>query len=236
MYHKVNDLRPNPTTVPTDVFAEQMELLGELGYAPVSLAQVRDHYVDGVSLPPGAVLITFDDGYRDNLENALPILRLSRLPGGDLRPHRLPRRKPSAAARGGSSLARSSKRDSRLGRARGARGGWHPRRVARDRASTGLRAGAGRGCARDRALEASARGAARARGRGVRLRQGLARRLPAGAREPRAAGGLHARVHVRLRRERAWAATAIACGATTSSRTRRGRSSSSSPAPATSSP
>jgi peptidoglycan/xylan/chitin deacetylase (PgdA/CDA1 family) len=74
MYHKVNDLRPNPTTVPTGVFAEQMELLGELGHVPVSLAQVRDHYVHGASLPRGAVLITFDDGYRDNLENALPIL------------------------------------------------------------------------------------------------------------------------------------------------------------------
>jgi peptidoglycan/xylan/chitin deacetylase (PgdA/CDA1 family) len=75
MYHKVNDLQPNPTTVPTEVFAEQMALLGELGYVPVSLAQVRDHYVEGAPLPAGAVLITFDDGYRDNLQNALPILR-----------------------------------------------------------------------------------------------------------------------------------------------------------------
>jgi peptidoglycan/xylan/chitin deacetylase (PgdA/CDA1 family) len=75
MYHKVNDLRPNPTTVPTSVFAEQMELLGDLGYAPVSLAEVRAHYVEGASLPDGAVLITFDDGYRDNLVNALPILQ-----------------------------------------------------------------------------------------------------------------------------------------------------------------
>jgi peptidoglycan/xylan/chitin deacetylase (PgdA/CDA1 family) len=75
MYHKVNDLRPNPTTVPTEAFAEQMALLGELGYTPVSLADVRDHFVADEPLPPGAVLITFDDGYRDNLENALPILR-----------------------------------------------------------------------------------------------------------------------------------------------------------------
>ncbi len=75
MYHKVNDVQPNPTTVPTKVFMEQMALLGELDYVPVSLEQVRDHYVGGAALPRGAVLITFDDGYRDNLANALPILQ-----------------------------------------------------------------------------------------------------------------------------------------------------------------
>jgi peptidoglycan/xylan/chitin deacetylase (PgdA/CDA1 family) len=75
MYHKVNDLWPNPTTVPTHVFEEQMRLLGELGYVPVSLEAVLGHYLRGEPLPKGAVLITFDDGYRDNLENALPVLR-----------------------------------------------------------------------------------------------------------------------------------------------------------------
>ncbi|CAN5205343.1 hypothetical protein BH09ACT13_BH09ACT13_07430 [soil metagenome] len=75
MYHKVNDLMPNPTTVPTGVFEEQMALLGEYGYVPVSLDAVRDHYLHGAELPARAALITFDDGYRDNLENALPVLR-----------------------------------------------------------------------------------------------------------------------------------------------------------------
>jgi peptidoglycan/xylan/chitin deacetylase (PgdA/CDA1 family) len=75
MYHKVNDLWPNPTTVSTSVFDEQMTLLGQLGYVPVPLDAVTDHYLRGVPLPRKAVLLTFDDGYRDNLENALPILR-----------------------------------------------------------------------------------------------------------------------------------------------------------------
>ena len=79
MYHKVNDLQPNDDRA-NAVFAEQMGLLDGLGYTPVSLDQVRDHYVDGAPLPAGAVLITFDDGYRDNLENALPILQQNGYP------------------------------------------------------------------------------------------------------------------------------------------------------------
>lgn len=75
MYHKVNDLPENPLTVPVSVFDEQMALLRELGYQVVGLDAVLEHYVNGVPLPPRAVLITFDDGYRDNLENALPVLR-----------------------------------------------------------------------------------------------------------------------------------------------------------------
>lgn len=75
MYHKVNDRPGNSVTVPVSLFDEQMALLGELGYRPVSLEAVRAYYREERPLPDKAVLITFDDGYRDNLENALPILR-----------------------------------------------------------------------------------------------------------------------------------------------------------------
>ena len=75
MYHKVNDRPENPISVPTGLFDEQMAVLREFGYQVVSLDAVLDHVAGVRPLPPGAVLITFDDGYRDILENALPVLR-----------------------------------------------------------------------------------------------------------------------------------------------------------------
>ena len=75
MYHKVNDLPENPLSVPVGAFDEQLAQLRELGYTVVSLDDVLDHYRDGTPLPPSAVLITFDDGYRDNLEHAAPVLQ-----------------------------------------------------------------------------------------------------------------------------------------------------------------
>ena len=74
MYHKVNDIPDNPTTVPVARFDEQLAQLRELGYQVVDLDAVLEYYAHGVPLPPRAVLITFDDGYRDTLENALPVL------------------------------------------------------------------------------------------------------------------------------------------------------------------
>ena len=74
MYHKVNDLPNNRMSMPTGLFDEQMAQLKELGYVVVDLDAVLAHYTEGAALPDGAVLITFDDGYRDNLLNAAPVL------------------------------------------------------------------------------------------------------------------------------------------------------------------
>jgi peptidoglycan/xylan/chitin deacetylase (PgdA/CDA1 family) len=75
MYHKINDLPGNPLTMPVSLFDEQLDMLGRLGYTVVDLQAVLDYYVEGRPLPPRAVLITFDDGYHDNLENAARVLR-----------------------------------------------------------------------------------------------------------------------------------------------------------------
>ena len=74
MYHKVNDVPENPLSVPVSVFDEQLSQLREFGYAVVSLDDVLAHYRGSAPLPQRPVLITFDDGYRDNLEHAAPVL------------------------------------------------------------------------------------------------------------------------------------------------------------------
>jgi peptidoglycan/xylan/chitin deacetylase (PgdA/CDA1 family) len=74
MYHKVNDLPGNTLSIPTTLFDEQMAQLRQLGFRVVGLDAVLDHYGGIRPLPENAVLITFDDGYRDNLEHALPVL------------------------------------------------------------------------------------------------------------------------------------------------------------------
>ena len=75
MYHKVNDLPGNRMSMPVGRFDEQMAQLREFGYVVVDLDAVLAHYLEHEPLPAGAVLITFDDGYRDNLVNAAPVLK-----------------------------------------------------------------------------------------------------------------------------------------------------------------
>jgi peptidoglycan/xylan/chitin deacetylase (PgdA/CDA1 family) len=80
MYHKVNDLPGNPLSMPVALFEEQMAQLRDLGYTVVDLEAVLEHYATGTPLPERPVLITFDDGYRDNLAHAAPVLERYRYP------------------------------------------------------------------------------------------------------------------------------------------------------------
>ena len=75
MYHKVNDVAGNRLSVPVSLFDEQMDQVRQLGYTVVDLDAVLDFYGAGRPLPPKAVLITFDDGYHDNLDNAAEVLK-----------------------------------------------------------------------------------------------------------------------------------------------------------------
>jgi peptidoglycan/xylan/chitin deacetylase (PgdA/CDA1 family) len=62
------------TTVSASGFRQQLEWIGR-HFNVVSCSQIRELYMDGRPLPPRALLITFDDGYWNNLALAAPILR-----------------------------------------------------------------------------------------------------------------------------------------------------------------
>jgi peptidoglycan/xylan/chitin deacetylase (PgdA/CDA1 family) len=73
LYHRVCDER-DPLGVSVERFAEQLELLADAGYEGVPVSTVRESLSTGTP-PRRLVGLSFDDGYRDVAENALPLLR-----------------------------------------------------------------------------------------------------------------------------------------------------------------
>lgn len=61
--------------VPPDTFRKQMEYLKAKGYISITPNDLINFFDNGVRLPNKAILLTFDDGYVDNGDNAFPILR-----------------------------------------------------------------------------------------------------------------------------------------------------------------
>lgn len=85
-YHRIDDpRRPNFYGSPANVsatrqaFSEQLDLLAEQ-YTVVGIDDVIAWRRGLIDLPGNPVLITFDDGYRDNFTNALPELTARGLP------------------------------------------------------------------------------------------------------------------------------------------------------------
>ncbi len=60
-------------------FSEQMAMIAR-SMRPMSLASLRDWLVGSTEMPPDSVLVTFDDGYRNNLTHAAPILTRLEIP------------------------------------------------------------------------------------------------------------------------------------------------------------
>ncbi|MEZ0326363.1 MAG: polysaccharide deacetylase family protein [Fimbriimonas sp.] len=75
MYHRIAPLNPQSVVkghyVHPKMFARQMGVLARLGYQAVPL---RDLYDSDKTLPSKAVVVTFDDGYKNFSDNALPAL------------------------------------------------------------------------------------------------------------------------------------------------------------------
>ncbi|HHW42456.1 MAG TPA: polysaccharide deacetylase family protein [Desulfotomaculum sp.] len=75
MYHKIGPEKNNDAVISPERFREHMAYLYEQNYRPISLDELYAYLNHGAGLPPKPVVITFDDGYRDTYEIALPLLK-----------------------------------------------------------------------------------------------------------------------------------------------------------------
>ncbi len=80
MYHYVSapppgsDIYRRDLSVPPDLFRSHLQTLADAGYTTISMYDLMEHLNQGAPLPDKPIILTFDDGYRDNYENAFPLL------------------------------------------------------------------------------------------------------------------------------------------------------------------
>jgi peptidoglycan/xylan/chitin deacetylase (PgdA/CDA1 family) len=79
MYHRVNDTDPSLLTTHPAVFEEILAIL-KAEYQVVPLSDLVSRLAMKLPIAPQTVVITFDDGYRDNLLFAAPLLQKYALP------------------------------------------------------------------------------------------------------------------------------------------------------------
>lgn len=78
-YHSISDA-PMRSSVSPSLFAAQMELLAGRGYAVLALSDAVHRLAARGTLPQQAVVVTLDDGFRDNYDHAMPVLQRLGLP------------------------------------------------------------------------------------------------------------------------------------------------------------
>jgi len=72
-FHRIAD-ETSPECVRVDRFRRQLEYLGRNRFTPITARRFVACRFDGEKAPERAILLTFDDGYEDNLRNAAPVL------------------------------------------------------------------------------------------------------------------------------------------------------------------
>ena len=76
-YHSINSdsSKKNSIIMPKEKFREQLKTIKDSGYTTLTMNQLNDYLFNNKPIPEKSVVITFDDGYRDNYTNVFPILK-----------------------------------------------------------------------------------------------------------------------------------------------------------------
>ncbi|OPJ59182.1 polysaccharide deacetylase family protein [Clostridium oryzae] len=75
MYHSIGHASFNPFVLDPIKFKADMKYLKDNNYTTLSIDQFYDFILNNEPVPKRSVLITLDDGYRDNYTEAYPILK-----------------------------------------------------------------------------------------------------------------------------------------------------------------
>lgn len=81
MYHYISappsdaDAVRRDLSVPPDLFEAHLAYLRQAGYETISMHELSYALSRNAPLPAKPIILTFDDGYRDQYENAFPLLR-----------------------------------------------------------------------------------------------------------------------------------------------------------------
>ncbi|MCB2295571.1 polysaccharide deacetylase family protein [Clostridium algoriphilum] len=75
MYHSISYEKGNTLRISKENFRNQMKYLKYNNYTTLTLDELYSYMKENKNLPNKSIVITFDDGYKDNYTNAYPILK-----------------------------------------------------------------------------------------------------------------------------------------------------------------
>ena len=75
MYHQViSNGNPDSLCITVNEMEKHLKYIGDNGYSCITVQQLIDHHYQNAPLPNKPILLTFDDGYRNNFTNLYPLL------------------------------------------------------------------------------------------------------------------------------------------------------------------
>ena len=75
MYHEVKYEKLGKDVISPYEFESDLKYLSENGYTTITMQQLIDYVYYGKSLPANPIIVSFDDGYLNNYEYVLPLLK-----------------------------------------------------------------------------------------------------------------------------------------------------------------